>query len=162
MDKKGLWFLARAVAMLILIGLVVAGGFAIHSLSWSRGYTAGQLAAEGEEVATPPYLPDESGYLLWHARSVHRPFGVVGTLLKIGLCILFFIIVFKLIRFVIWGSVFRHAMAGPWAKHWHGHPGWRAYWRRAPWHRVHGPVPPWWWDWDEEDQEADKEPDAED
>jgi hypothetical protein len=160
MDKKGLWFLARAVAMLILIGLVVAGGFAIHYLSWSRGYAAGQLTGEGEEVATPPYLPDEPGYFLWHARSAHRPFSVIGTLFKIGLCILFFVIVFKLIRFVIWGSVFHHAMAGPWAKSWWD-PRWRrTFWRHARWHRVHGPVPPWCWDWNE-DEEADEEPDAE-
>ena len=162
MAKKGLWFVARAVAMLLLIGLVVAGGFTIHYISWSQGYTAGQLTAEGEEAATPPYLPDESGYLTWHARSVHHPFSVVGTLLKIGLCILFFVIVFKLIRFVIWGSMFRRAMAGPWVRHWHGHPGRRAYRRYARWHRMHGPMPPWCWDWDEEDEETDKELDAED
>jgi hypothetical protein len=162
MGKKGLWFLARAVAMLILIGLVVAGGFAIHYFSWSRGYAVGQLASEGEEVATPPYLPDESGYFTWHARSVHRPFRAVGTLFGIGLCILFFAVVFKLIRFVIWGSVFRHAMAGPWARHWHGYPGRRAYRRHARWHRAHGPMPPWCWDWDEEDEEADNEPDTKD
>jgi hypothetical protein len=161
MDKKGLWFLVRAIATLLLIGLVVAGGFAIHYLSWSRGYTAGQLTAKGEEVATPPYLSDESEYLMWHARSIHRPFGAIGALFKIGLCILFFAIVFKLIRFVIWGSVFRHAMAGPWARHWYGHPGWRRAARRAKHWYHHGPMPPWCWDLDEEDEETDKEPKAE-
>ena len=162
MGKKGLWFLARAVAMLLLIGLVVAGGFAIYHISWSHGYAAGQLTAEGEKGATPPYLPDGPGYLPWHARSVYRPLGALGALFTIGLCILFFVIVFKLIRFVIWGSVFRHAMTGPWAGRWHGHPGRRAYRRYARWHHMHGPMPPWCWDWDEEDEEADKEPDAED
>jgi hypothetical protein len=163
MGKKGLWFLARAVAMLILIGLVVAGGFAIHYISWSQGYSAGQLAGEGEEAATPPYFPGGPEYFLWHSRAMYRPFGVIGVLFKIGLCILFFAVVCKLIRFVIWGSVFRHVMAGPWAKSW-GDPRWpRAYRRHARWHRVHGPpMPPWCWDWDEEDEETDKEPDAED
>jgi hypothetical protein len=162
MGKKGWWFLARAVAMLILIGLVVAGGFAIHYISWSQGYSAGQLTSEGEEVATPPYFPGDSGHFMWHARSVHRPFGVIGALFRIGLCILFFAIVFKLIRFVVWGSVFRHAMAGPWAKPWCGPHGRRAYGRHARWHKMHGPpMPPWCWDWDEGDEEADEKPDAE-
>jgi hypothetical protein len=161
MGKKGLWFLARAVAMLILIGLIVAGGFAVHYISWSRGYAAGQQTAEGEKAATPPYFPDDSGYLMRHARSVHRPFGVMGALFRIGLCILAFAIVFKLIRFVIWGSVFRHAMAGPWAKSWCGPHGWRAHRRHARWHRMHGPMPPWCWDWDEEAEEGDEKPDAE-
>jgi hypothetical protein len=162
MGKKGLWFVARAVAMLFLVGLVVAGGFAIHYISWSQGYSAGQLAGEGEEVATPPYFPGGPEYFLWHSRTMYHPLGILGTLFKIGLFLLFFVIVFKLIRFVIWGSVFRHAMAGPWARHWHGYPGRRAYRRYARWHRMHGPMPPWGWDWDEEDEETDKEPDAED
>jgi hypothetical protein len=161
MGRKGWWFLARAVAMLILIGLIVAGGFAIHYISWSQGYAAGQLTAEGKEVTTPPHLPDDSGYLMWHARSVYRPFGVIGALFGIGLCILFFAIVFKLIRFVIWGSVFRHTMAGPWARPWCGPHGRRAYRRHARWHRMHGPMPPWCWDWDEEAEEGDEKPDAE-
>jgi hypothetical protein len=161
MGKKGLWFLARAVATLFLIGLVVAGGFAIHYISWSRGYTAGQLTGEGAEAATPPYFPDDGGYFLWHTRPMmHRPFGIVGALFKIGLCILFLAIVFKLIRFVIWGSVFRHAMAGPWANAWWGPHRWRASRRHARWHHMHGPpMPPWCWDWDEE--ETDEESDAE-
>jgi hypothetical protein len=161
MGKRGLWFLARAAAMLILIGLIVAGGFAIHYISWSRGYAAGQLTSAGENGATPPYFPDDPGYLMWHARSVHRPFGVIGALFGIGLCILFFAIVFKLIRFVIWGSVFRRAMAGPWARSWYGPHGRRAYRRHARWHRAHGPMPPWCWDWDEEAEEGDEKPDAE-
>lgn len=162
MGKKGLWFVARAVAMLVLVGLVVAGGFAIHYISWSQGYSAGQLSGEGEEVATPPYFPGGPEYFMWHSPAMHHPFNIVGTLFKIGLFILFFVIVFKLIRFVIWGSVFRHAMAGPWGRHWYGRPGRRAYRRHARWHHMHGPMPPWCWDWDEEDEETDKEPEAED
>jgi hypothetical protein len=161
MGKKGLWFLARAVAMLILIGLVVAGGFAIHYISWSRGYTAGQLTGAGEEAATPPYFPGGPEYFVWHSRAMYRPFGIVGTLFKIGLCILFLGIAFKLIRFVIWGSVFHRAMVGPWAKPWWGPHRRRAYRRHARWHRVYGPpMPPWCWDWDE-DEESDRGSDAE-
>jgi hypothetical protein len=162
MGKKGLWFLARAVAMLFLIGLLVAGGFALHYISWSRGYTAGQLTAEGEEVATPPYFPGDGEYYKWHMRPMmHRPFGAVGALFKIGLGILCFAIIVKLIRFVFWGSMFHHAMAGPWGKHWCGPHGRRAYRRHARWHRRHGPpMPPWCWDWDEDEEaeEADDEP----
>jgi hypothetical protein len=161
MGNKGLWFLARAIATLVLIGLLVAGGFAVYYISWNQGYAAGQLVAEGKEATIPPYLPNHPGYPMWHARSVYHPFGVIGVLLGIGLCILFFAVVFKLIRFVIWGSVFRRAMAGPWARSWRGPRGPRAYRRHARWHRVHGPMPPWCWGWDEDEAADDEKPDAE-
>jgi hypothetical protein len=155
MIKNKNWFLWRALASLILVGLLIAGGLAVHYAGWSRGYQAGQLAAEGEEAPAPPYLP----YAV-------RPFGPApypfrgGLLLNVVLLLLFLAIVGKLIRFIIWGGAWRHAMAGPWPAHWG-----QAYWRRAArWHRVHGPVPPWcWWGYepsDEEAEEADAGPDA--
>jgi hypothetical protein len=146
MSRK--WFLVKALVSLILIGLLIGGGFAIHYLSWSQGYAAGQLAAEGEEVATPPYLPGGFGHPGWH----YHPFGVLGLLFKIVLFFLFIAIVAKLIRFVIWGSVSRHAMARPWYRYWR-----RAHRRYVRWHRMHGPMPPWCWDWDEPDDEDAKE-----
>jgi uncharacterized membrane protein YjgN (DUF898 family) len=145
MAEKKNWFLWRALASLVLIGLLVVGGLAIHYAGWSRGYAAGQLAAEGEEAATPPYL-----------RRAWQPVGYmayapgVGLLLKVVLLVVFIAIVGKLMRFVIWGAAWRAAMVGPWASHWH-----HAYSRR--------PVPPWWW-WygppGEEAGEAGAEPDA--
>jgi len=151
MSKK--WFWWRALATLILVGLLIAGGVAIHYAAWSRGYAMGQLAAEGEEAAIPPYMP-HSG---WPFGVVPHPFGV-GLLFKVVLGLLFFAVICKIIRFVIWGVAFRPMMAGPWPRHWH-----RAYWRRAArWHRMHGPVPPWCWGWEEphEEQPGEVEPEA--
>ena len=44
MSKK--WLVWRALAALIIIGLLVVGGLAVHYMGWSEGYAAGQLAAE--------------------------------------------------------------------------------------------------------------------
>jgi len=50
-------FVWRAVATVVLIGLVVAGGFAVHRLGWSQGYTSAELADQGEEAPVPPLAP---------------------------------------------------------------------------------------------------------
>ena len=161
MTKNKNWFLWRAVASFVLIGLLIAGGLAIHYAGWSRGYQASQLAVEGEDAPAPPSVP-----FYPHLPYGGRPFGFApypsrgGMLLSIVGLLVFLAIVGKLIRFIIWGGVWRHAMAGPWPGHWHP-----AYWRRpGRWPRAHGPVPPWYWGWDgppdEEPEEADAEPDA--
>jgi hypothetical protein len=155
MAKDKNWFLWRALGSLVLVGLLIAGGVALHYAGWARGYQVGQLATEGEEAAAPAYPP-----------YVGRPFGFVpylfgaGVLVKVVLLLVFIGIVGKLIRFLIWGACWRPAMAGPWPGQ-----GPRAYWRRAArWHGRHGPVPPWGWGWygpsDEEMEEPDAEPDA--
>lgn len=133
MTKNQSAFLWRAAASVVLVLLLAAGGLAIHYLGWSRGYAAGQLAAEGEEV-TAPFLP--RGVNPFYPAAL----GVVGKLL-LGLLLL--TLIGKLIRFIVWGSMWRFAMGGP-GTHWR-HPYWR---RAARWHRVHGPAPPWW-GWDE-------------
>jgi hypothetical protein len=161
MKNKGLWFLARAVATLILIGLLVGGGFALYYAGVFRGYAVSELAAEGEEVARPAFLP---GGFLPFGYHHYRPFGVIGMLFRIVLFFVFIGIIAKLIRFVVWGSVFRHAWYGPWGKPWHGHRAWRTYRRHARFHRYGPPMPPWCWDWDEDEdaegagdeQEADE------
>ena len=149
MSKK--WFWWRALATLILVGLLIAGGVAIHYAAWSQGYAMGQLAVEGEEAAIAPYMP----HIGWPFGFVPHPFGV-GLLFKAVLGLLFFAMICKLIRFVIWGAAFRPMMAGPWPRHWR---------RAARWRRMHGPMSPWCWDWDEPAEEEAKktgaEPDAE-
>jgi hypothetical protein len=151
MSKKGFWW--RALAMLVLVGLVVAGGFAVHYLAWSRGYAAGQVAEWGEEVVTSSYLPHGFGH---YGRPVSFLFGA-GTLFKCLLGLIFFAVACKLIRFIVWGAAFGPMMCGPWPKHFH-----RGHWRRAARrHWMHGPpMPPWFCDWDEADEEdADEDTD---
>jgi hypothetical protein len=158
MKNRGLWFLARAVATLILIGLLVGGGFALYYAGVFKGYAASELVAAGEEAAKPAFLPESLPPFRYHH---YRPFGVIGMLFKIVLFFIFIGIIAKLIRFVVWGSVFRHGWCGPWGKHWHG-PHWahgpharRAYRRHARHHRHGPPMPPWFWDWDEDEDEED-------
>jgi hypothetical protein len=150
--RKTWWFLARAVAMLILVGLLVAGGFAIHTISWSQGYATGQQAAEGAEVVEPlPYL-----YYGGHPTML---WGIARPLMCIGGFLLILFVVSGFFRALTWH---RMSTCGPWATwhHWGPHPRqaarWAKHWRR------HGPIPPWCWDWDEDEEteKADKEPDA--
>ncbi|MDY7075542.1 MAG: hypothetical protein SXV54_01330 [Chloroflexota bacterium] len=148
MSKK--WFLVKAMVALVVIVLLATGGYAVYRTGWSQGYAAGQLATKGEEGATipPGFHPG-------------RPFGFaphrVSLLLTVILGLLFLALTGKLIRFVIWGAAFHPMMAGSWPRHWR---------RTARWHRMHGPTPPWCWDWDEPcDEEAEgssEEPNAED
>lgn len=153
MQKKGLWLLAKAVATLTLIGLLVGGGFALYYAGLLQGRVISAPTAGGENVASPPYLPGGFGHPGWH----YHPFGIVGALFGIGLLILFFAIVAKLVRFVIWGPRWWFGVMGPWARPWRS-----GHWRRAArWHRTHGHMPPWCWDWDEETDEAGGKPETE-
>jgi hypothetical protein len=125
------WFLWRAIATVALLGLLVAGGFAIHRLGWSQGYAAAELSAQGEEAPTPPLAPPG-----W------RPVGFArgGLLVPLLLGMLFLAFVGRLLRVIMWG-----AMAGP-AMGWHAMGG---SWRHPrPW--MHGPVPPWCGPWNEQ------------
>jgi hypothetical protein len=115
--------------MVVLIGLLVAGGFAIHRLGWSQGYAAAEIAAQGEEIPTPPLAPPG-----WRPVGFGRG-GLMLMTLLLGL--LFFAFVGKLLRVLMWG-----AMAGP-AMRWHAMGG---SWRH-PRHWMDGPPPPWHGPW---------------
>ena len=136
MSRGSFWL--RGVAALLLVGLIVAGGLGLHYVAWSRGYQAGQLAAggEGEVVAAPAYVPRG----LYPVLGAPYPFRA-GLLFKIVLGVFFLVLIGKLIHLVVWGAMFHPAMRGPWSPQWH-----RAYRSHAThWHRMHGPVPPWFW-----------------
>lgn len=140
MSKK--WILWRVLAVLFFVGLLIAGGLAIYYLGWSQGYGTGQLFPEGEGEAPWPYLPRGWG-------DVGRPFAFAmctGLIFKLGLLLLLFCIIGKILRFFAWGVV-----GGPWLM---GSP-WDKRWARR-WHRHHGPVPPWCWSW-EKPSEGDVE-----
>ena len=97
MSKK--WFLVKAVMSVVIIGLLIAGGVAIHYLGWSRGYAAGQLTGEVEGLPLHPFA--------------HRAIGRPGLLLTFGLFIFLALIVGKLMRLWMW-----HSAWGPMG--WHG------------------------------------------
>ena len=137
-------FLVVSLAALIIIGLVILGGLAIHRIGWSQGYKVGQLAADIEEGATVPY----GAY----------GFRYSGLFLTVGLILLLLIVVGKFFRFWAWKMAWGPWMmaGGPW-KMAGGPRGER--WARH-WHRPHAHVPPWGWDWEEPSEEKAK-PDAE-
>ena len=133
-------FLVVSLAALIIIGLLILGGLAIHRIGWSQGYKVGQLAAGGEEGATVPY----GAY----------GFRYSGLFLTVGLILLLLIVIGKFFRFWAWKMV-----GAPWMMA-RGPRG--EYWARH-WHRPHGPMPPWCWGWEEpsEEKAEEAEPGAE-
>jgi hypothetical protein len=125
------WLLVKVLAALIIIGLLVLGGLAIHRVGWSQGYKVGQLAVGGEEGARVPY-------------AVYG-FRYSGLFLTIGLLLLLLIVVGKFFRFWAWKMAWGPGMMahGPMSAHWARH-----------WRRPHGPMPPWWcWGWEEPSEE---------
>jgi hypothetical protein len=130
-------FLFVPVVALVVIGLLIMGGWAIHRMGWSEGYAFAQQAA-GSEAATVPYALSGLSY--------------VALFFTAGLAFLFLLAVMgKLLRLWAWKAVggpwMIHRMARrtrmgpsaePWSKYWHGH---------------HPPVPPWCWGWEKPEEE---------
>lgn len=150
MSKK--WILWRVLATLLLAGLLIAGGVATYYAGWSRGHAVSQVAVEGEEGVTLPYPTRDFGRIGRPLAFMPFLFGA-GLLFKIALGLVFLAVVGKLVRFIVWGAAFRPMMCGP---------GPMRGPRAARWHRrrhVHGPMPPWCWDWDKP-FEDETEPDT--
>jgi hypothetical protein len=134
MSRK--WFLAVPLVALMIMGLLILGGLAIHRIGWSEGYRMGQLAASGEGGVTSPYAPFGLG----------RP----GLFITVGLGLLLLVVIGKVFRFWAWMTWGPWMIAGgPMGTHWARHGV-----------RPHGPVPPWCWDWGKPPEEK-AEPDAE-
>jgi len=137
-------FLVVSLAALIIIGLLILGGLAIHRIGWSQGYKVGQLAAGVEEGATVPY----GAY----------GFRYSGLFLTVGLVLLLLIVVGRFFRFWAWKMAWGPWMmaGGPRGERWA-----RPHARH--WHRPHGPMPPWYWGWEEPSEEKAEraEPDIE-
>jgi len=141
------WFWVKALATLVVIGLLVAGGFTLSRVSWWQGYRMSQLAMGSEEDTAVPDLP--FGYGFGH-RRLHGRFPLflfgVGLLFKVGLFLLLLAVIGKFFRFWAWKMAYGPA-SKRWPKHWHGH---------------HGPMHPWCWGWEKpsDEQVAKVKPDA--
>lgn len=129
-------FLIVPLAALIMVCLLILGGFAIHRIGWSQGYRMGQLVAGDECAAKVPYAPYGLGF--------------PGLFLTVGLLFLLLVVVGKFFRFWAWKT-----FGGPWMM---THGPRSEYWAKR-WHRYHGPMPPWFWGWEEPPEKA--EPDTE-
>ncbi len=141
------WIVARVVLALLIAALLVGGGYALYRNAWAHGYAAG-LAAEAGGEATAP---------LWYGHPYPvRPYGFgLGLFFAIGLGVLFFVFIGKMMSIAFWGR----AMAGGphppdphWARHWA---------KNKRWYHPHGPVPPWAWKCPPEEDAEEAEPDAE-
>ncbi|MBE9471269.1 MAG: hypothetical protein IMY75_04050 [Chloroflexi bacterium] len=153
MSRKWL-VVGRALAALVLVGLLIGGGAMAYRTGWSQGYAAGQLAVEGEGVTAAPYPYYGFGHM-------GRPFGFApflsggGLFFMIGLFVLSLVVIGRIFRFRAWRMA-----CGPQGQYWAGR-----HWRRPRGPMPHGPMPPWCWGWGEpSDGEAKKgeaEPDAE-
>ncbi len=136
-----------SVVGVLLLGLLIVGGFAVHRLGWSQGFTAAEAAGERADVPVPTLAPPG-----WRALGSGQP---VALLVPVLLGFLFTAVIAKLLRLFVWGLMgapMMHRFAGgPWPQ-----PG--SVWRRHRYAR-HGS---WGWSsWREpfEEQEAmDPEP----
>ena len=163
------WYIAPLVLILI-VGLLGAGGYVIHRAGWMQGYAMGQLATAGEETAPMPYAARVFGP--W-GRGYRAPFFgrsplLSGFSLVIGIVVL--ILVSKCMVYLLFG---RHMHHFKWAAARKGRvpfegtmygPAGRARARR--WHRMHCQMSPWFDEGDEmsnegEDEGAEDTPEAE-
>lgn len=126
-----------ALAALIVTGLLIVSGLAIHRSGWSQGYVMGRLSAEGGGGAVAPNVP--YGY-------PGRPFGLLpflggaGSLLIVGSLFLLLVVIGRLFHLRAWKMA-----GGPKAAHWARH-----------WRRFHGPVSPWCWGWEKPSEKAEQ------
>jgi hypothetical protein len=131
MSKNGL--ILVPLVLVVVAGLLIAGGWAIHRIGWTEGYAVGIGRAAGE-VSLVPYTPTGLSYL--------------ALFLTAGLA---FLMLMGLITKLIGLWVFK-AFASPWMLA-HRAPvgtGGRNG-ERWPEHGYgrHRHVPPWCWGWEE-------------
>jgi flagellar biosynthesis protein FliQ len=130
--------------LVVVAGLLITGGWAIHRIGWTEGYAVGAGVAAGE--ASPvPYAPTGLSY--------------IGLFLTAGLA---FVVLMAFVSKLMGLWAFR-TFAGPWMlahKRPVGPSGpngerWAAHWHRYPRH-----APPWWWGWEQpgEEQSGDAVP----
>jgi hypothetical protein len=127
--------------LVMLVGLLLGGGWAVHRIGWSEGYVAGTRAAAGEVNVVP-----------------YAPMGLSRVALFLTAALLFLVFlafVGKLLRLWAFG-----AMVGPWMMSggpWKDAPVGpsREYWASHRRH-FHRHVPPWWWCWEPPSNEERK------
>ena len=60
MSNRRFWL--ASLSGLIIIGLLILGGYALYTTAWSQGYALGQLEAGREGQAATPYMPLGFGF----------------------------------------------------------------------------------------------------
>jgi hypothetical protein len=131
MSKSSL-FLVPLVLM-VVVALLIAGGWAIHRVGWTEGYSVGMERSVGE-ASSVPYTPTGLSYL--------------ALFLTAGLSFLMLMgLISKLIG--LWAV---KSLAGPWMMAHRAPVGGGARngerWAEH-WYGRHRHVPPWCWGWEE-------------
>lgn len=126
-------FVGAGLVVLLVVGLLAAGGAIGYHIGWSQGATVQQMLAEGAEGGPVPLLPPGSGYA--PGPFGFRPIlGVLGVLFVVMLFVMMIGMAAKMFAFHAWQTA--------------GGPG-PEFWSHK-WHNIHGhrPVPPWCRDWE--------------
>lgn len=138
MFRRGMFF--RVLGAILLLVLLVAGGFAIYRTGVMQGYALGVTAELGNVPGAAPEVPAlVMPYL--YARPYggygpgFPPFGGFGFIFPLFLGLLFFFLLIRLI--------FR-----PWGWGWSGP---HAYWKQ------YGP-PPWAKNWEKGESKGEEKP----
>ena len=137
MSNRGSFFL-RSLGVLILIGVLLAGGALLFQAGQAQGYQIGVAAAgqavNGETPGTAPLVPYGRGYWPYYARP---PFGFFPFFPFGGLCgsILMVLLVLFALRLIFRPRHWFYHGKGPgdWGEHpheWGPHP-----WGPPPWTR---------------------------
>jgi hypothetical protein len=129
-------FLLVPLIMVILIGLLIGGGWTIHRIGWSEGY-----AAAAGEVSVVPYAPTGLSRV-----ALFLTAGLAGLVFVAFVGMLLRLWAFKTFAgpWMLAGGPWRHAPVGPNGEHWASH-----------WRHFHRHAPPWWcW---EEPEEGERE-----
>jgi hypothetical protein len=135
MSKSG--FVIVPLVLVVLAGLLITGGWAIHRIGWTEGYAVGTGVAAGEASAVP-YAPTGLSY--------------IGLFLTAGLA---FVVLMGLASKLIGLWAFR-TFAGPWMmapRRPVGAAGPNGERWAAHWHTPHRHMPPWCWGWEQAAEE---------
>ena len=123
-------FLTSALALLVILGLLIASSVITYGMGWMRAYRMNQ-SAESQENVIPHMMP------FGFHRAYPRPYWGLGFLalgarlvLRVGLFLLVIAMVTRFFHRREW-----KANGGPQGRHW------------THWHPPHGPVPPWHCGW---------------
>jgi hypothetical protein len=146
MFQKGPFIVLRVIGVLLLLGLLVGGGFMAYKAGVSQGISQApavataisQAAQNGQGVPVAPMYGYGHGFgpgfYPYHGFGFF-PFGICGSILLV----FFFFGLMRMIFFRPWHHGWGHRSHGPWGRHWeNGVPPMFEEWHK----RAHGEAAP--------------------
>jgi hypothetical protein len=133
---SGLRIFWRIFFILLIFGLLAAGGLVLFRSGWAQGFQAGVITAGAGEGA-PQLAPEQAPFFPLYPYTYGPHFGYPGFFPPFGLC---FGIGFTLLLFFLIAGLFKTWSWRRWAGSGRGHTG-------HGW--GYGPPPPWGIEWQE-------------